>query len=133
MGKTAHESLVAEVRDQWKRMWKERIDDRVRAEGIAQTNYDLLFVEKGTVVLATRNFKLLTLQGILETHRISDAERLVQPNPHIGGWGRFVRTYITGTKRTGSMRSARKREDASIAAQKKSRRSRKGGRGWLHF
>jgi hypothetical protein len=36
-------------------LWKERFDDKVRAEGVANRDYSSLFVEKGTVIFATRN------------------------------------------------------------------------------
>ena len=69
------DALVSEVKSQWKRLWKERIDDPVRAEGVASMDFDKLFVEQGTVVLATRNFKPVTLREILEQHKVDNAER----------------------------------------------------------
>ena len=92
------EGVVAEIKSQWKRMWQERIDDHVRAEGVAFQDYDHLFVERGTVVLATRDFKLLSLKDILELHKVANAERFVPPNPNVGGWGKFVRTHISSGK-----------------------------------
>jgi hypothetical protein len=118
------EGFVAEVRGEWRCMWKERIDDPVRAEGIAGRDYDKLFVERGTVVLATRNFKLLTLKGILEQHKIENAERFAPTSPYGTGMRRFGRAY------------AYKRLNASEpkkAAVDKQRQLKKGGRGWLHI
>jgi hypothetical protein len=120
------EGAVEEIKSQWKRMWRERIDDRVRAEGVACENYDKLFVERGTVVLATRDFKLSTLKEILELHKIANAERLVPPSPNVGGWGKFVRTHISGRRPV----SIRVREFESD--EKKPQQLKKGGRGWLH-
>ena len=34
------------LKSQWKDMWQERIDDKVRAEGIADKDYSMLFVEQ---------------------------------------------------------------------------------------
>src|SRR5208337_5131776 len=101
-------------------MWRERIDDRFRAEGIAGQDYDKLFVERGTVVLATRNFKLLTLNGILEQHRIVNVDRFVQVNPHTGGWRRFGRA--NAYKRLNSLPMPKPVVDDS-------RQLKKGGRG----
>ena len=42
--------LVEELKIEWKRLWKERLDDKVRAEGIAKEDYSSLLVEKGTVI-----------------------------------------------------------------------------------
>jgi len=121
-----NESAVEEIKSQWKRMWKQRIDDHVRAEGVARESYDKLFVERGTVVVATRDFKVLTLKEILELHKVANAERLVPAHPNVGGWGKFVRTNIAGKKPV----SVRVREFESD--EKKPQQLRKGGRGWLH-
>jgi len=118
------EGLVEEVRCQWEMLWRERIDDHVRAEGIANRDYDKLFVERGTVVLATRNFKLLTLRDILEMHGILNVERLVQPCPSVGGWGKFVRTYVR--------RREERKNKCFVEQVKKPQQLKKGGRGWLH-
>lgn len=120
------ESMVEEIKGQWKQMWRERIDDRVRAEGVACESYDKLFVERGTVVVATRDFKVLSLKDILELHKVANAERLVPANPNVGGWGKFVRTHVSGGKRV----SVRVREFE--VDEKKPQQLRKGGRGWLH-
>jgi hypothetical protein len=116
------DGFIAEVRGEWRCMWKERIDDPVRAEGIAGRDYDKLFVERGTVVLATRNFKFLTLRGILEQHRIVNAERFVPVKPGTMGWRRFGRAYAY--KR---LNDAPKKTVVDTQRQLK-----KGGRGWLH-
>lgn len=116
------ESFTEEVRGQWRRMWDERVDDHVRAEGIARQDYDKLFVERGTVVLATRNFKFLTLNGILEQHKIMNADGSVRASPYPGGWRRFGRAY-----------AYKRLNDAPKKAEVgKQRQLKKGGRGWLH-
>ena len=127
MASLADEALVLEVKSQWKRMWSERIDDRVRAEGIASMDFDKLFVERGTVVLATRCFRLLALRDILERHKIEDAERHVAPSRHVGGWRKFARTSLPRYE------SERQRRGFSVSADMgKKQQLKKGGRGWLH-
>ena len=121
------EGVVEEIKNQWKRMWKERIDDRVRAEGVACEDYDRLFVERGTVVLATRDFKLLTLKDILELHKVANVERVLPANPNVGGWGKFVRTHIS-SRRPAVRRAVRE----FVFDEKKPQQLKKGGRGWLH-
>jgi hypothetical protein len=117
------DSFVEEVRGQWRLMWKDRVDDRVRAEGVACQDYDKLFVERGTVVLATRNFKLLTLRGILEQHRVVNADRFLPGDPHAGGWRKFGRAHAYKRLQDGS---------EFKAEGEKPRQMKKGGRGWLH-
>jgi hypothetical protein len=126
MESLADEGMVEEIKGQWKRMWRERIDDRVRAEGVACESYDKLFVERGTVVVATRDFKVLSLKDILGLHKVANAERLVPPNPNVGGWGKFVRTHVSVGRRV----SVRVR--GFEVDEKKPQQLRKGGRGWLH-
>ena len=46
-----------ELKTRWKMLWRERIDDKIRAEGIAKQDYSKLFVARGLVVIATRNYK----------------------------------------------------------------------------
>ena len=53
----SQKETVDELRIQWKRLWLERAEDKVRAEGIATTDYCDLFLEKGTIIHATRDFK----------------------------------------------------------------------------
>lgn len=120
------DALVSEVKSQWKRLWKERIDDPVRAEGVASMDFDKLFVEQGTVVLATRSFKPVLLREILEQHRVADAERHVPVSKHVGGWHKFARTSLPRYE------SARQRRSFGFAEVKKPQQLRKGGRGWLH-
>ena len=122
-------TVVDEVKSQWKRMWQERFDDHVRAEGIACDGYEKLFVEKGTVLFATRNFKVLTLREILELHKVENAERLVPADPHLGGWGKFVRANITN----GSSRKRSKRREVVLETERHRQHLKKGGRGWLHI
>jgi hypothetical protein len=120
------EGVVAEIKSQWKRMWQERFDDHVRAEGVAFQDYDHLFVERGTVVLATRDFKLLSLKDILDLHKVANAERFVPSNPVVGGWGKFVRTHIS------SRPVSRRRVREFVVDERKPQQLKKGGRGWLH-
>ncbi|NWF86825.1 hypothetical protein HXY32_03340 [Candidatus Bathyarchaeota archaeon] len=121
--------LVEELKMQWKNLWRERIDDKVRAEGIANKDYSKLFIDRGTVIFATRNFKLLNFREILELNGVNDANRFVLPSPQVGGWGKFIRTIISGQKPLKRTRRAWQHQDT----EKKQQQLKKGGRGWLHF
>jgi hypothetical protein len=124
----ASKEIVEELKEQWKRLWQERIDDKVRAEGIANGDYSKLFVEKGTVVYATKDFKPLIFREILELHKLVDIERIIAPNPQVGGWGKFIRTMIAARKPSSRVQQARQYLDD----QKQKQQLKKGGRGWLH-
>ena len=81
-------------------LWRDRINDKVRAEGVAKRDYPSLFVERGTVIIATRDFKPLDLKEILCLHRVQNAEGLVPPHPSVGGWGKFSRTVLNKQRRS---------------------------------
>ena len=88
----SNREMVEELRVQWKKLWQERVDDKVRAEGVATANYCELFIEQGTIIHATRTFKALNFKEILEQHQIENAERYIPPNPQVGGW---TKIFIT--------------------------------------
>lgn len=118
---------VNELKAQWKKLWQERVDDKVRAEGIAVADYSRLFVEQGTIIHATRDFKALNFKEILERHEIDNAERFIQPDPNVGGWSKFIKTKVATQKPRKS-----KRADSYRPDKKELQQPKKGGRGWLH-
>jgi hypothetical protein len=120
--------MVEELRIQWKRLWQERVDDKVRAEGVATADYCDLFVDQGTIIHATRDFKTLNFKEILEQHQIADAERFIPPDPQIGGWTKFVKVNITRQQ----LRRKRCAELHYDESKRGKQQPKKGGRGWLH-
>jgi hypothetical protein len=126
-GKAPVQVLVDDVRGEWRLLWRDRIDDRVRAEGIANRDYSLLFVERGRVIVATRDFKQMDLREILRLHEVDNVERFVPPHPSVGGWGKFARTVLNKQKR-----AQKWRESTPSRNCRESLQSKKGGRGWLH-
>ena len=119
--------MVEEIKTQWKKLWQERLDDKIRAEGVATTDYIKLFVDKGTIIHATRNFKPLSFKEILEQNQVENADRLIPPHPQIGGWTKFIKIAITNQKP-----HQRRRALAYVEPKKEKQQPKKGGRGWLH-
>jgi len=119
--------LVEELKTQWKLMWRERFNDKVKAEGVSVTDYASLGVERGTVIHATRDFKALNFKEILEEHKIEKPEQFIQPAVNVGGWNRFIKTSITNSKS-----SREKRAAAYVPIKPVGQQPKKGGRGWLH-
>ena len=119
--------MVEEIKTQWKKLWQERLDDKVRAEGVATNDYSKLFVDKGTIIHATRNFKPLSFKEILEQNQIQNTDRLIPPSPQIGGWTKFIKATITNQKP-----QHRRRALAYVEPKKEKQQPKKGGRGWLH-
>ena len=120
--------LVEELRKQWATLWRERIDDKVRAEGTAKEDYDMLFVERGLVIVATRNFKPLSFSEVLERHKPPDLAGGIPPSPSVGGWGKFVRDVLSKKRVTRRVRPVPPEPKRDEKQQHK-----KGGRGWLHI
>ena len=127
MSLTAKE-MVDQLKVQWRKLWQERVDDKIRAEGIATADYCDLFVEKGTIIHATKDYKALNFREILEQHQIANVDIFVSPNPQIGGWTKFIKLNIT------NQRSRKKRRAELYCNEKKEKQQlKKGGRGWLHL
>ncbi|MGD6808896.1 MAG: hypothetical protein ACQCN3_04280 [Candidatus Bathyarchaeia archaeon] len=122
----SQKELVEELKVEWKKLWRERRDDKVRAEGIAVTDYSQLFVDKGTIIHATRAYKALNFKEILEQHQVEDAERYVPPDRFVGGWNKFVKSNIANKP------FPNRRHYDEIDEKKVKQQPKKGGRGWLH-
>ncbi|MGD0977570.1 MAG: hypothetical protein ABR962_00345 [Candidatus Bathyarchaeia archaeon] len=107
-------------------MWKERFDDRVRAEGVSVRDYPLLFMSRGHVIFASRDAKAPSFSQIVE---VWASQGLVySPDPDVGGWGKFVRTELNRVTRS----RARAFVNGQCKCQKERQHLKKGGRGWLH-
>jgi len=125
-------AFVEGLKQQWKTLWQERIDDEVRAEGISSKDYSELFVERGTVIIATRKFKPPDFYDIVQRHLSlsqNDTNNVFPPSSKTGGWGKFVRNVLSKQQSP-----VRRRRDGLIETdQKVSQQQKKCGRGWLHF
>jgi hypothetical protein len=120
--------MVEHLKVQWRTLWQERVDDKIRAEGIATADYCDLFIEKGTIIHATKDYKALNFREILEKQQIANVDMFVSPNPQIGGWTKFIKLNIT------NQRSRKKRRAELYCNEKKEKQQpKKGGRGWLHL
>ena len=102
------------------------MDDKVRAEGIAIQDYSSLFVDKGTVIHATRDFKALNFKEILEQRQIENTDRYISPTKEVGGWNKFIKQQVT------SQNPKKKRAEQYQEPKKEKQQPKKSGRGWLH-
>jgi hypothetical protein len=123
--------LVEALKTQWNLMWSERFDDKVMAEGVSANDYDILKVERGLIIHATREFKALSFKDIVHQRIIENPERYLQPDVRVGGWNKFIKTEIIAS------RSQQYKKNASLISEKSpskqvSQQPKKGGRGWLH-
>jgi len=118
----AQKELVEAIKLQWKLLWNERFNDKLRAEGVSENDYEILKVERGTIIHATRDYKALNFKEILDQHKVEQPERFIQPNVQVGGWNKFVKTKINTGPRT----------MPEIPKKKGVKQPKKSGRGWLH-
>ena len=129
----AQKKMVEEIKVQWKLLWSERFDDKIRAEGVSVKDYATLLVERGTIIHATRDCKALNFKEILEQKMIENPERYVAPNVNTGGWNKFIKAEIKPTKNKGhSRRDAYNATEKISSKQDPPQQPKKGGRGWLH-
>jgi hypothetical protein len=121
--------LVEQLNVEWRYLWETRIDDEVRAEGIARGEFPDLFVESGTVIIATRDYRPLSFEGIVERHLSREVVARVRPRASVGGMGKFIKEM----KRQGPIKRASPLEAERKGRKlQKGRQLKKGGRGWLH-
>lgn len=115
------------LKQQWKLLWRERIDDKVRAEGIASKDFELLFIKKGMVVIATRDYRPPDFKEIIEKYDVPYEVRIKQrPHPSHGGWRKFIRKEILSKKRN-------RKQYKVHGNPKRNPQSSTSSRGWLHI
>jgi hypothetical protein len=116
-----------EIKAEWKLLWQGRIDDKVRAEGMADRCFSLLSVERGTVISATRDFKELSLKAILRSYDVENVEQVISPHPSVGGYAKFARTVLNKQTRIQQFRA-----EEQPLRHGKNAQLKKSGRGWLN-
>jgi hypothetical protein len=121
------EILLEDVIEEWRALWRDRCDDKVKAEAMANRDFPLLRIERGTVIAAPRAFKPLDLRSILKRHEADDVGSDVPTYPSMGGWGKFARAVLIKQSRARAGKRSLKKRSLERHVQRK-----KGGRGWLH-
>jgi len=126
--------FVEDLRQQWVQLWKERINDKVRAEGVAGKDFELLFVDKGQVIVATRRYKPLEFKEVLEEYKAPYEVKVKEdrPSPQVGGWRKFGRKMAASRRIRNGDRNGLWLNDHSNSRKNKLQ-LKKGGRGWLHI
>ena len=119
--------FLDEFNNQWKTLWRDLVGDRIHAEKIASRDYSLLFIERGTVVKATREVKPLTYRETLKQNRQTSNLKTLPPDPNSGGWRKFSQTAIKAQKKPETQKEAQPK-----LKDKPPQQPKKGGRGWLH-
>ncbi|MEM2026592.1 MAG: hypothetical protein QXX94_07125 [Candidatus Bathyarchaeia archaeon] len=119
--------IAIELRTEWKNLWRDHIEDKMRAEGLASNDFPKLFVERGMVITATRDYKPPDFYEILEKHVPKHVASSFNIAPTIGGIRKFIREEIRGRKVPSVTVKGKVRK-----AEEKGGQRKHGGRGWLH-
>jgi hypothetical protein len=114
------------LKEEWRRLWRERFDDKVRAEGVASHDYPLVFTDRGHVIFATRGTRAPSFSDIIEYWKAHG--RVYSPDLSVGGWGKFLRTEL---KKLVHNRAGMFEVDHTKVERSK-QQLKKGGRDWLH-
>ncbi len=125
MKTTEEEKLLKEFNEQWKALWRDLVGDKIHAEKIAPRDFSLLFIDRGTVVSATKEAKPPNYKDLLKRHRQTIGVE-APPDPTVGGWRKFSRTQLKNTK------NPDKPEEHHKPKRKHAQHLKKGGRGWLN-
>jgi len=127
-GRSVRDEFLRKLKEEWRLMWMERFDDKVRAEGVAVRDYQLLLMGRGFIIFASRDAKAPSLSEIIEYW--AGRGMVYAPDPKVGGWGKFIRTFLLkpSEKRKALAEYAHQNGDF----EKKGLQLKKGGRGWLH-
>ena len=88
-----------------------------------------LFIDKGTIIHATRDFKSLSFKEILEQHEVINAERYIPPDPNVGGWGKFIKNNINNPK----IKTNNQLKFIEKKKRKNSSQRQQVADGWLHI
>lgn len=115
--------LRQELKEEWSLLWRTKFDDEFRGEDVSHREFKKLFVDRGEIIFASRDFKPLSLREILEQHIGSVMAERVSPDPTLGGWQKFINDHIT------KRRKQRERPKVKVDL---SQHQRKGGHGWLN-
>ena len=126
-GRVERDELRKKLKEEWKLMWKERFDDRVKAEGIVAHDYPLIFMDRGSVIFASRDAKTPTFTEIVEFWAAQGS--IYAPEPTVGGWGKFIRTQI----RNNAHSRARSYASNQSSFKEDKQQTKKSGKGWLHI
>ena len=119
--------IVESLKSEWNLMWSERFNDRPKAESISVDDYTYIGIERGTVIEATRDFKPLNFKEILQQHNVEKPDRFIQPDPSVGGWGKFIKKEILKQEPNSKQTMA----DLKVVKKKSAKQQSSRGSGWL--
>ena len=113
------------LKEDWAELWKTKHDDEVKAEGISVNDFEMLFVDRGEIIHATRDYKPLSFREILEKHVGQEDASKIDIDPKVGGWRKFANKNFPPRRQTNKRERPKQKVDLK-------QYQRKDGKGWLN-
>jgi hypothetical protein len=120
------DALLNRLKGEWRLLWRERFDDKVKAEGVSTRDYPLIFVSRGHVIFASRAAKTPSFSEVVKSY--ASQGLVYSPDPSVGGWAKFISAELRKVVHS----RARAFVNSRPKCDKKRQHLKKGGRGWLH-
>ena len=127
MDKSEWKDVRQKLKEEWNNLWNQRFDDKFQGESIANLDYNMLSIDKGTVIHAPRDAHIPSFREILKSWSEKYRFRDYFVDPKVGGWKKFTRDEIT----KGPI--SRKKSNHFKPYSKRIQHQKKGGRGWLRI
>lgn len=109
----------------WAKLWKTKREDEIKAEAISVEDFDRLFVDRGEIIHATRDYRPLSFREILEKHVGPEDASRVDIDPNVGGWRKFAKRNFPAKRKMNKRERPRVKVDLT-------QHQRKAGKGWLN-
>lgn len=113
------------LKEDWAELWKTKHDDEIRAEGISVDDFESLFVDRGEIIHATRDYRPLSFREILEKNIGEEDASKIDVDPKVGGWHKFAKKNFPPKRHTKKRERPREKVDLT-------QHQRKNGKGWLN-
>jgi hypothetical protein len=113
------------LKTDWANLWKTKLEDDIKAEGISVEDFDMLFVDRGEIIHATRDYRPLSFREILEKHLGPEDASRVDIDPNVGGWRKFAKQNFPAKRRQSKREKPKVKVDLN-------QHQRKAGKGWLN-
>ena len=89
------QKINKQIRAEWTNLWNEKLEDKLSAEELANRDYHLLFIEKGTVLKATRSYRSPCLEEIIKMNENLLNIKLTGSFSEVVGWRQFSRNILS--------------------------------------
>ena len=127
MQSSTYYKIRTDVKEEWRALWSTKHDDKLLYESASSKDFKLLEVGQGQIIRSSRASDSLDYYTLLEEKYGQDEASKISPDPSVGGWNKFAKTYLPKKPRVPV--DSRERPKISVDL---SQAQRKNGAGWLN-